>query len=238
MTKDRRGPGGAIHRAVIAAALAGLALVLCLLSVAVAHAATYTVTNTSDSGSGSLRQAILDANDDTNLDTISFNIGSGSQTIQPGSALPTITGPVTIDGTTQPGYAGTPIIVLDGSSAGDDVDGLVLETDDSTIRGLVIHGFDGNGIVIQEGARNTIAGNYIGTDVTGTAVVPNQGAGVLISNASDNTIGGTLAEPNTIAYNVGDGVCVLSGTCNQILSNSIFDNDELRAVIHSPPDQH
>jgi hypothetical protein len=76
---------------------------------------TFTVTNTSDSGPGSLRQAILDANATAQVDLIDFNIGGGGlQTIQPGTALPKIKRPVTIDGTTQPGFSGTPIIELDG----------------------------------------------------------------------------------------------------------------------------
>jgi len=57
----------------------------------------FTVTNTDDSGPVSLRQAILDANGHSGTDTIAFNIGGGGvQTIQPGSALPTITDPLVI----------------------------------------------------------------------------------------------------------------------------------------------
>src|SRR4051794_33890315 len=59
---------------------------------------TYTVINTTDSGAGSLRQAILDANASVGTDSVIFNIptsdsgydGTGSWTITPGSALPTI----------------------------------------------------------------------------------------------------------------------------------------------------
>ena len=65
---------------------------------------TFTVTNTNYSGPGSLRQAILDANASPSSDAIAFSIpGLGPHTIQPLSALPTITDPVTIDGYTQPG---------------------------------------------------------------------------------------------------------------------------------------
>ncbi len=66
------------------------------------------VTNTSNAGAGSLRQAILDSNADTgDRDTIVFNIpGSGVQTITLLSALPQITQPVVIDGTTQTGIRG------------------------------------------------------------------------------------------------------------------------------------
>ena len=45
------------------------------------YAAIFTVTNTNDAGPGSLRQAILDANIDVDLDVIEFNIGNGLQTM-------------------------------------------------------------------------------------------------------------------------------------------------------------
>ena len=70
---------------------------------------TFTVTNTNNSGAGSLRQAILYANATAGADLISFNVGGGGvQTISPTSILPQVIDPVTIDGTTQPGFAGAP----------------------------------------------------------------------------------------------------------------------------------
>src|SRR5512135_798334 len=92
--------------------MACLILALALTAPA-AYANTYTVTNTNDSGAGSLRQAILDANANAGADTITFNIpGSGPFLILPLSLLPPLTGDTTLDGTTQPGYAGTPLIEL------------------------------------------------------------------------------------------------------------------------------
>src|SRR5262245_60473513 len=101
------------------------------------------VTNTNDSGAGSFRQAIIDSNTSAGvLDTIDFNIsGSGVQTISPTFALPTITDPVMIDGTTQPGYMGTPLIELSGANAGLGVDGLMVSTG-STNNTTTIEGLD------------------------------------------------------------------------------------------------
>ena len=77
-----------------------------------ASANTFTVTNTADSGPGSLRQAILDANSNPGTDIIVFNIATSGNlfeglspytyaVIELNTALPTITGAVLIDGTTQ-----------------------------------------------------------------------------------------------------------------------------------------
>ena len=74
----------------------------------------FVVNTTGDSGPGSLRQAILDSNAATGAsNTIDFAIpGSGVQTITPASPLPSLTTPTIIDGTSQPGYAGVPLIAI------------------------------------------------------------------------------------------------------------------------------
>jgi hypothetical protein len=88
---------------------------------------TFTVVNTADSGTGSLRQAIISSNATTGPNAIVFKINStGVQTINVLSPLPTITMPVTIDGTTQTDYGGTPLVALDGASAGTSAVGLSL----------------------------------------------------------------------------------------------------------------
>ena len=76
----------------------------------------------------SLREAILAANGSVNAgspDQIRFNIaGAGLHTINLLSALPAITDAVVLDATTQPGFAGAPIIELNGAAAGAAADGL------------------------------------------------------------------------------------------------------------------
>jgi len=78
--------------------------------------ATYSVLNINDAGVGSLRQAIVDSNGSPGPDPIAFDIpGAGLHTISPLTPLPSITDGVTIDGTTEPDYAGTPVVELSGS---------------------------------------------------------------------------------------------------------------------------
>ncbi len=186
-----------------------------------ASAATFTVTNTNDAGAGSLRQAILDANGAGGADIIDFNIaGGGPHTIQPLSQLPIITEAVDINGFSQPGASANtnPItmgsnavmqIELDGSNAGS-AHGIDIDAGSCTIRGLVINRFDGQGIDIDDfsGANenNTIAGNYIGTNVAGTADLGNNQDGIEV-DTDNNTIGGTAAAArNVFSGNEDEGI--------------------------------
>ena len=82
--------------------------------------ATFTVNGTADDGSvGTLRWAIGQSNATAGSNLIKFAIGgAGVHTIAVTSALPAITVPVTIDGTSQTGYAGSPLIELNGTAQG------------------------------------------------------------------------------------------------------------------------
>ena len=103
---------------------------------------TFIVSNTADTGPGSLRQAIIASNSATDsTNTLDFAIpGDGVQTIAPASPLPAITQAVLIDGFSQPGYAGTPLIELSGNQAGT-ADGLTITGSGVAVRGLDINNF-------------------------------------------------------------------------------------------------
>jgi hypothetical protein len=198
--------------------------------------ASLMVTNTNDSGMGSLRQAILDSNASVGvLDTIVFNIpGSGVQTIAPTSALPAITDPVIADGTTQPGYGGTPLIELNGANAGSNADALDINAGGSTIKGLAINRFLGNGISIVDSSNNLIQSNFIGTNAAGTAALglgtlDNGSAGILIDGSlgpsGSNTIGGTAAGAGNLLSGIqgGSGVKILgSGAVQNLVQGNLI----------------
>lgn len=95
-----------------------------------------------DGGTGTLRWAIAQVNANAGPSAIQFAIpGTGVQRIALLSPLPMITKPVLIDGTTEPNYAGHPLIQIDGSAAGSSCDGLVLAGGQSVVQGLIVSRF-------------------------------------------------------------------------------------------------
>jgi hypothetical protein len=183
------------------------------------------VTNTLDAGLGSLRLAILAANGMEGLDTIIFRIpGEGPFTIRPLSPLPFVTDPTVIDATTQPGFAGRPIVAVDGTIAGAAVDGLTINAGNSTVRGLAIHSFKGSGIVLQGLGGNLLVGNFIGLDPSGTVDRGNALFGVQVDDVGANMIGGTTPGlRNVISGNdlAGIRLAALGASNNRVLGNYI-----------------
>src|SRR5512135_2826797 len=123
-----------------------LGLGLLALDAAAARAATFTVNSAADTDDGicnatncTLREAVEAANAAPGPDIIRFSIGSGAKTIALLSPLPTITDPVTLDATTQPGYSGNPLIELDGSGAGPGANGFRINAGNSVVAGFVIN---------------------------------------------------------------------------------------------------
>jgi trimeric autotransporter adhesin len=168
-----------------------------------------------------LRAAIQEANDTPGTDAINFNIsGTGVKTISPSSELPAITGAVTVDGYTQPGASpntsakGTNarlLVELDGSGAGISADGLVINASNVIVKGLVINGFDSDNIrIISTDVptnNNTVEGNFIGTDPSGTQGGLGQAFGVEVLDGENNILGGTSpASRNLISGNGADGI--------------------------------
>ena len=106
-------------------------------------------------------------------------------------SLPAITNPVLIDGYSQPGYAGTPLIELSGSQAGGG-DGLTITGSDVTVRGLDINSFSQGAGIHLTGTGATgdwIYGNFLGTDPTGTQAEPNDAASRSTGGPANNLIG-------------------------------------------------
>jgi uncharacterized repeat protein (TIGR01451 family) len=122
---------------------------------------------------------------------------------------------VTIDGYTQHGSNpntnplttaanAVPLIEL-SSAVGTGSTGLRITAGNSTVRGLVINGFQ-DSITLQTNGGNAIAGNFIGTDPTGTMAKPlaTFGLGISIVDSPNNTVGGpNPGDRNLLSGNVG-----------------------------------
>lgn len=165
-----------------------------------------------------LRAAIEETNALPGSDAIRFAIpGTGVHTIKPASELPTVTGPLEINGYSQPGASPNTHdlshpdnaelrIELDGENITQPRYGLYLAYQGaapSLIRGLVINRFFGGiGTSFTQGGV-TIRGDFIGTDPSGTVALPNAYNGIFVSvTTSGATIGGTdPADRNVISAN-------------------------------------
>ena len=187
----------------------------------------FVVTTTNDTGAGSLRRAISDANTNPGLDMIAFNIQPlGAKTIVPLSKLPNIVDPLTIDGTTQPGFVNKPIIEINCSSVGP-FQAFDVFAPGTTIKGLVINRLTGGtGIVLHPGSNGSVVeGNFFGTDLTGTIRVGNAYNGV-ISESSNNRIGGTAPGARNVFVGQGNPpVALISGAIGNVVQGNLFGTD-------------
>lgn len=180
---------------------------------------TFVVTTTSDgTGAGTFRTAITSANANPGVDTITFNIGSGQQTLPLTSNLPTITDPVIIDGTTQPGYAGTPLIRFTPGAGG--ITSLINITGGgSTIKALSFAFFSGitgnNGMIVLASNNNVVTACHSGTGSGNTQVY---------ITGANNRVGGSTAPDRNFFYgntSSRENVIVrgVSATGNRITGN-------------------
>lgn len=210
---------------------------LCLSSQA--FAATIAVTSTDDTvtpndGSVSLREAIAAINAGNDLgdpditaqnpgvfgtnDTINFNIaGAGVHSITTTTSLQAINKAVFINGYSQPGASPNTNAFNAGINAVLRIEiagvpgGAVLNilAPGTTVRGLAIHG----GTNIVAASNVVIAGNFLGTDATGTTALGLAGTGYCVqvvsfgsTIVSNVTIGGPAAADRNLIVSAGVGV--------------------------------
>lgn len=203
----------------------GLAIVLAIAVLVapqkVFAACEQTVTTTAnDLSAGSLRLAISQADSG---ETVCFNIpGGGVKTITMSTTI-SINQDITIDGTSQPGYAGSPLIEINGNHAVNT--GIQLSGGNATIKGLVVNNYQVDGIFIPS-SGNTVTASYIGLDSSGTADSGNGSSGIGITGGNNVIGGSTAADRNVISGNDGNGVVVsgTSATGNVIKGNYIGTN--------------
>ena len=148
---------------------------------------TYTVNSLLDTDigvgdSGSLRYLINLANANHTgtpgaPDLIDFATGGGTISVgalTAGAALPALANNevVVIDATTEAGYGGTPLVTLDGTlaTATSQANGLTISGGASTVKGLAIINFSGNGIQLDTNGGDTVLSSYIGISTLNVAL--------------------------------------------------------------------
>ncbi|MFO0850510.1 MAG: right-handed parallel beta-helix repeat-containing protein [Gemmataceae bacterium] len=118
-----------------------------------------------------------------------------------------------------------------GSRVGTNADG-VADTEERN----VISGSTNAGIIIRNASTTgaVVAGNYIGTDPTGSLARPNDVGIAIVLGANANTVGGTAAGAgNVISGNTGYGIQItdLTSTGNTVAGNLIGTNGAGKAAV-------
>jgi hypothetical protein len=182
------------------------------------------VTNTNNAGGGSLRAAIAAVNKDTanQVDLINFNIpGGGTHTIKLTSALPVLTHPVNINGSSETG------IVLDGSGISGGGDGLVIDARHyahafrAELQGLKLTSF-ADAIQVNDAASNTslsvtLLKNNISLASGGDGIQIFAGTGSSTASVTSNTV------------TVGAGGDAIVATTGGTSANYTFKNNTITA---------
>ena len=199
---------------------------------------TNVVTTTADVGPGSLRAAMYFVADNPGA-IVKFNIptndpgySNGVFNIHLTGVLPTLAANgMVIDGSTQPGFTGNPLIFVDGSQILPETftsnSGLLIYSSSNQVKNISFSGFNWNGLTLEfaDATNNTVAGCWLGLDATGTNAAPNAFQGILfVDGAGHNFIGGTNAfARNVISGNAQYGIWMADSntTGNTILGNYI-----------------
>jgi len=171
-----------------------------------------------------LRAAIQEANASGGADEIKFN--SVAQAIRPTSALPYISDAIVIDGID---IVLNRSVRLDGELVPAGTNGLYLVASNSTIRGMTITGFKGDGTlngcgIAVDGDNNVIEGNFLGTNAAGDSGLGNGNSGmIIVEGAAGNRIGGTTpAQRNVISGNNGHGIQIGNAVVHAGASNNLI----------------
>jgi parallel beta-helix repeat protein len=128
-------------------------------------------------------------------------------------------------GTAPLGNQGVGVAVVNGSS--NTIGGT------SSGAGNVIAANSADGVYIAGGGAtgNLVEGNYIGTDVTGTAALGNHNNGLEVDAANNNTIGGTDAGAgNVISANAANGVFIGNNSTGNVLAGNLIGTDKTGTV--------
>lgn len=152
-----------------------------------------------------------------------IHVGRGAAGARP---LPNLTTRVIIDGTTAGGFNNLTgvMLTLDGGGVRGRANGLTLLGGGSTIRGLQIIRFSGNGILVNS-SRNVIGGDAVGFTASGDR---NNPAGRITSPLPPHPTTSVHVRPpqgNVIGANGGDGVRFVDGANHNLVLGNYIGTD-------------
>jgi len=194
------------------------------------------VTNTADVGLGSLRAALYYVTDHPGS-VVTFNIpvsdpgySNGVFNIHlTGMLPPLVSNGMVIDGSTQPGFSGKPLIVIDGSQILPETytsdTGLLVYSSSNQVKDISFSGFVWNGLTFEYpyATNNTVAGCWLGVDSTGTNPAPNAYQGILVVNGSSYN---TFGPSNVISGNSQYGIFVAgTNTAGNTIKGNFIGTD-------------
>ncbi|HZW33024.1 MAG TPA: hypothetical protein VFF52_20075, partial [Isosphaeraceae bacterium] len=212
---------------------------------------TFNVNTDEDSGTGSLRQAIINSDNTpataSNPNVITFQGLFNIAQIQLQSALPAITQPVILDGTTESSYNGAhPFVQLIGNYAGGSALGLDITASGTQVKALAIDGFNASGVLISDASNVVLSQDWIGidpnanatgSDVNGNTIYEGNGTyGVTIQSDVYGASTDDVLSSDIVSANSYNGI-ILSGaaTTHNVVSGTIIGSDNTGAAVVDDP---
>ena len=162
-----------------------------------------------------LRAAIQEANASAGADDIvcALSMSGGNPVVQPGSSLPAITETsLSREGC---GASTTRKMEINGASAGEDADGLRLNSSGSIVRNVAIYSFDGYGVSIA-GVDNLVEESIVGTNNAGANLLGNW-TGIAIRSGQSNEV-----KHSILAGNIYAGISIFDGSQAHIWQQNII----------------
>lgn len=173
--------------------------------------------------------SILNESELISMLTVFHIPGAGPHVINLASPLPLppigLVTPRTIDATTQPGFNGSPLVVVNGAALPSGANALTLTSDTELVRGLAIVNVPTAIYVtsVQGSGFNFIEGNYLGVMPDGVTAAPNA-FGVRIERADNNTIGGTVSAACNVIVSSSFSIDISGNSANSSTDNAIRGN--------------
>lgn len=144
-------------------------------------------------------------------------------TITLASSLPALASPVNIDGRTQPGYAGSPLVTISGALAPGNVNGITITSGaaGTQIIGLAIDDFTRGSGIVAAAAGVTLLRNTLANNLVGISLISASGGSVIGNTITGSLAWGLYATGNSAGTQVQGTVITGSRRGGVVLANAL-----------------